>query len=1056
MNRVSLVVVIAISCALTAAADDSKPLVIRGAESVGAPVTPQVLDVNLAELPTIVPWRAGDPITEVPRRFYPPEGAGRGAVNPLPDPLADLQASTPLQSMRGFTDPILAFEAVAFTGVHPPDPIGDIGPNHYIHALNDSGGALFAIYDKAGTLLAGPSKMDEIPDAGDACASGAGDPIILYDRDADRWFMQEFTQANDLCIYISQGPDPVNDGWYLYRYRQSLFPDYPHFGVWPDGYYTTTNESSSSGAPIYVFDRANMITGSTARPQQRFTIPKLSGYGFQAATPADLDGDALPPAGAGGIIMRHVDDEAHSGSPDPSGDTLDLYTVTIDWDNPGNSVVAAQTPIDITEYNSWFEDYSTFYSVPQPDATTELDPIRECILQRLQYRRFDTHESLVGVFPTNIDPATTGDSVNAGLRWFELRRSGGSGDWSLHQEGTFDVGEVSENRFEGSVAMDQSGNMAMAYSMTRTADPVVYPSVRYTGRLADDAASVMTQAEVEVATGTDPQTSSGRWGDYASINIDPTDDCTFWYSGMYMPGTRWATHVSSFKFEQCGCLLANVYEPTSVSATVPGDNEIHLEWSDSATPEIVEYEVWRSYDAGGPYQQIETLADTSLGTGSTGTYQYDDTTVSGASTYYYVIRASDGSACRSPFSTEVSATATGLCTLDPTFAGIETASNAELQDCTIDLTWSAGTSRCSGSLSYSVYRSTDPAFTPDPSTRIAEGVGTLTYQDYDMLGSGTEYHYIVRATDSVNDAEETNTEVRSAAPSGPGGGTPQTFDSTDTPISIDSNQSYTSTINLSGLEPVADLEVAIDLTHTYIGDLIVELTSPAGTTVRLHNRSGGTAEDIITTYDSLTAPDGPGVMDDFNGETANGDWVLDFSDNAGGDVGALNSWSLILTPMVPCDTTAALSAAFTAPTHVCTGQVVAFTDGSTNAETWSWDLDGDGTEDSDLQNPTYTYATAGTYDVELTVTRSGGSQERAVVHTVTAIDSTSAVNGDADGSGVVDAADLAAWINELHDGDGSTAADRCDGFATTDQVDEDGSTTIESADLASAVPLMFQ
>ncbi len=1054
---VSTAAVCAITCTLTVVADDStKPLVIRGAESVGAPVTPHVYDKNLAELPVVTPWRAGDPITEVPRRFYPPQAEGRGAVDPSPDPLADLQASVALRAMRGFTDPILAFDAVDFTGVHPPDPVGDIGANHYIHALNGSGGTTFVIYDKNGTVLAGPSRMDDIPDSSNPCSSGAGDPIILYDRAADRWFMQEFTQANDLCIYISQGPDPVNDGWYLYRYRQSNFPDYPHFGIWPDGYYTTTNESGPT--PIYVFDRQSMLTGATARPQQRFTIPSLSGYGFQAATPADLDGDTLPPVGAGGIIMRHVDDEAHSASPNPDGDTLDLYTVTIDWDNPGNSTVVAQAPIEITEYNSWLVDYTTFYSVPQPNASQRLDPIREVILHRLQYRRFDTHESLVGVFPTNIDPATSGSSVNAGLRWFELRRIGGAGDWALHQEGTFDVGEPSENRFEGSIAMDEAGNMALAYSITRTEEPTVYPSIWYTGRLADDPASVMTQAEVEVAAGTNAQTSSGRWGDYASINIDPTDDCTFWYSGEYMPDDRWGTHISSFKFEQCGCLLANVFEPTNLAATVPGDNVIQLGWDDSATPEILEYEVWRGFEAGGPYEKIETVADTSIGMGSTGSYQYDDTSVSGASTYHYVVRASDGAACRSQFSTEVSATAIGLCTLNPSFAGLESATNAELLDCTINLAWVAGASRCSGNLSYSVYRSTDPQFTPAPSNRIAEGLDSLGYQDFDMLDSGTEYHYMVRAVDSVNDAEDNNTEIRSAAPSGPGGGSPQTIDSTDTPINIPDNDSsgITSTVTLAGFEPIADVEVDLNVTHTYIGDLIVEVTSPSGTTVRLHNRSGGTSEDIITVYDSLTEPDGPGIMSDFDGEGANGDWVLSISDNAGIDLGTLNSWSLVVTPMIPCDTTAALTAAFSAPMQVCVGQPVTFTDASTNAEAWSWDLDGDGIEDSTAANPTHTYTTAGTFDVELTVTRSGGSQEKATTKTVIAIESTSTVPGDADGDGLFDAADLGAWINELADGDGSAVADRCDHYATTDQVDADGDTTITTDDLAAAASLLFQ
>ena len=89
---------------------------------------------------------------------------------------------------------------------------------------------------------------------------------------------------------------------------------------------------------------------------------------------------------------------------------------------------------------------------------------------------------------------------------------------------------------------------------------------------------------------------------------------------------------------------------------------------------------------------------------------------------------------------------------------------------------------------------------------------------------------------------------------------------------------------------IADVEVYIDITHTYIGDLIVEVTSPQGTTVRLHNRSGGSANDIVGWYDSELPVNGPGALSDFAGESTLGDWTLWVSDNAGADIGTLNSW----------------------------------------------------------------------------------------------------------------------------------------------------------------------
>ena len=94
---------------------------------------------------------------------------------------------------------------------------------------------------------------------------------------------------------------------------------------------------------------------------------------------------------------------------------------------------------------------------------------------------------------------------------------------------------------------------------------------------------------------------------------------------------------------------------------------------------------------------------------------------------------------------------------------------------------------------------------------------------------------------------------------------------------------------------LVDVNVDIDMTHTWKGDLIVELTSPAGTTVRLHNRTGSSTDNIITNYDLVTATDGPGSMTDFDGENPVGLWTLFISDNAGGDTGTLNEWCLNVT-----------------------------------------------------------------------------------------------------------------------------------------------------------------
>jgi subtilisin-like proprotein convertase family protein len=93
---------------------------------------------------------------------------------------------------------------------------------------------------------------------------------------------------------------------------------------------------------------------------------------------------------------------------------------------------------------------------------------------------------------------------------------------------------------------------------------------------------------------------------------------------------------------------------------------------------------------------------------------------------------------------------------------------------------------------------------------------------------------------------------------------------------------------------LASVDCYVDITHTFRGDLVVELTSPEGTTVRLHNRTGSSAANINTWYDAETEPDGPGSMADFAGEWAEGQWELFVADLAGVDTGILHTWGLRL------------------------------------------------------------------------------------------------------------------------------------------------------------------
>ncbi|WP_291186956.1 pre-peptidase C-terminal domain-containing protein [Dokdonella sp.] len=540
---------------------------------LGEPVTPVSIDVDLRTLPVTPAWRAGMAIKEAHKRqFFPPDRLDTAAPDWLqaaPDTLPELQ--------KMWDDDAPANRAAAqtrvsinngSTGVSPGDPVVDVSANYILYGVNGSSGTNFTVYDKSGTKLAGPTTFASLAPSGDGCRTSVSDPIVLFDRLANRWFLLEMggtSSAPKMCIYISKTENPVSGGWWFYGFSTPTQNDYPHCGVWTNAYVCTDNEGQAN-VTAYAYDRANMLNGATARPQQRFvSVPKLAGYGFQALTPATFMGDSAhaPAAGTQQILARHNDDEAHAGtSADTSRDFIDLYSINVDWNTPANSAVTALPRIAITEFNSWFVNYSTFATVPQPGSTSKLDPIREVILNSLVYRNLGSYESIVGQFSTNMNSARSGSTVNAGIRWFELRRTGG-GSWTLQQEGTFGPGDTATNHFDGSIATDNKGNIGLGYNVTKTSSPTIYATLGYTGRKASDPSGVMTLGENTVAAGSAAETS-GRWGDYYQMAVDPTDDCTFWMVGMYRPSGSWNTRIQDFKFNDCGAAPST----WSVSGTV--------------------------------------------------------------------------------------------------------------------------------------------------------------------------------------------------------------------------------------------------------------------------------------------------------------------------------------------------------------------------------------------------------------------------------------------------------------------------------------------------------
>ncbi len=547
-------------------------------------------EAKVVALPKVVPQVFNGDVRDLPRAasarlFHAWEHEG----TPIQVPPAAVGASPPNLALAPMPSPSRSFSGLGFdTSVSggqagaawPPDPNGDVGPNHYIEAVNDA----FGIFDKAGTLLAAFTERALWNGAGSSPCNGEGqgDPIVVHDALADRWILTNFAFGVDSngkeaspfyeCIAVSRTSDPVAGGWFLYAIRMDtggagLAPvdtldDYPKFGIWTDCLYMSANAYSEpagtfAGTIIASFSRSDMYAGADLTLALAFLPNKQDPFTMIPSTLLGTSTGSLPPPGTPDYFVSQSELDF----------VFEVRKFTAGANCGGGGTLSAPTNVGETTYQVADGDI-----VPQPNTSNLLDSLGFRLMQKVPYRRIGNAESL-WVTHTVLSGAKGSTSAP---HWAQLDVTGGVIATTLVQQQVY-VPDGALHRWMPSLAVDGQGNMAIGYSTSNGTSPD-FPSIAYSGRLAGDPLNNLPETERQLIAGSGSQTNSvmingksvpnPRWGDYTAMSIDPADDCTFWYVNEYYDSQAngaagiWKTAIGSFKFPSCA--------PTGTGACVPG------------------------------------------------------------------------------------------------------------------------------------------------------------------------------------------------------------------------------------------------------------------------------------------------------------------------------------------------------------------------------------------------------------------------------------------------------------------------------------------------------
>ena len=431
----------------------------------------------------------------------------------------------------------VSFDGIGSNGWIPSDSNLAVGPNVIATIVN----TYLSIYDKTGTLLSGPTNLPTLfaPIGGLCGTEYIVDPIVLYDRPADRWVVagigDNYSGSYGECIAVSTTNDPTGSySLYFFSFGSTL-NDYDKLSVWAtasnSAYLATYNlfpQNGSDSADLCGFDRAKMLAGNSKAAMLCQTTPTTEG----SYLPSDMDGPTTPADGTPGLFLTWQNNNPGQ---------LYLRSLKLDFAS-GKATMSNPTTINVANDNlSCGVGFGT--CVPQPGTSQQLDTLGDRLMYRFAIRHFADHDRAV------VSHAVENGNQVA-VRWYEIYDP--AGNVTLNQQGTF--APDTTFRWMSSVAEDQSADIALGYSASSSS---VYPAVRFTGRVPGDPAGSM-ESEASIIEGSGSQTGgtyANRWGDYTAMQVDPSDDCTFWYVDEYLQANgyyNWSTRIGSFVFPGCG------------------------------------------------------------------------------------------------------------------------------------------------------------------------------------------------------------------------------------------------------------------------------------------------------------------------------------------------------------------------------------------------------------------------------------------------------------------------------------------------------------------------